>query len=147
MHMAWVKVVAGRLKSDFQYSGTMIYNTFPWPETAIDRQKNKVRAAAQAVLTQRIECGDGRLGFLPKPNEKGWRCCLADLYDSLAMPRPLLKAHADLDRAVDQCYRHETFASERQRVEFLFGLYEKLTAPLLPVTHQKGRRGRKGDGK
>ena len=130
MHMAWVRVVAGRLKSDFQYSGTMVYNTFPWPEFASEDQKAKVRAAADEVLRQRVECGGGRLGFLPKANEQGWRCSLADLYDLIAMPKSLVKAHAALDRAVDKCYRPEPFTSERQRVEFLFALYEKLTAPL-----------------
>jgi hypothetical protein len=141
MHMAWVKVVAGRLESRFQYSGTMVYNTFPWPVTVLDRQKDRVRTAAQEVLRQRTACGDGRLGFLPKPNARGWRCSLADLYDPLAMPIPLVKAHTELDRAVERCYRPEPFRSDRERVEFLFSLYEKLTAPLLPATPRaKGRR-------
>jgi hypothetical protein len=66
---------------------------------------------------------------------------LADLYDPLAMPPELLKAHTALDRAVEKCYRAEKFNSDRERVEFLFGLYEKLTAPLLPATPKaKGRR-------
>jgi len=66
---------------------------------------------------------------------------LADLYDPLAMPPELLKAHTELDRAVEKCYRAETFHSDRERVEYLFALYEKLTAPLLPVTPKsKGRR-------
>jgi hypothetical protein len=141
MHMAWVKVVAGRLESRFQYSGTMVYNTFPWPSSATDKQQTRVRTAADAVLRQRTACGDGKLGYLPKPNEKGWRCTLADLYDPLAMPRELLKAHTELDRAVEKCYRDEKFNSDRERVEFLFSLYEKLTAPLLPTTPQaRGRR-------
>ena len=58
---------------------------------------------------------------------------LADLYDPLAMPPALAQAHAALDRAVDLCYRPEKFETDRQRVEFLFALYEKLTAPLLPA--------------
>jgi hypothetical protein len=66
---------------------------------------------------------------------------LADLYDPLSMPPALAKAHAELDRAVEKCYRLESFDSDRQRVEFLFALYEKLAAPLLPVTPKtKGRR-------
>jgi type I restriction-modification system DNA methylase subunit len=144
MHMSWVRVVAGRLESRFQYSGTMVYNTFPWPESASEEQQARVRAAAEEVLKQRIECGDGRLGFLPKANEQGWRCSLADLYDPLAMPKPLVKAHAELDRVVDRCYRKEPFTSERQRVEFLFALYEKLTTPL--VAAAKPRRARKARG-
>ena len=66
---------------------------------------------------------------------------LAALYDPLAMPSELVKAHAELDRAVEKCYRPEPFHSDRERVEYLFALYEKLTAPLLPATPKtKGRR-------
>ena len=69
---------------------------------------------------------------------------LADLYDPLAMPPELLKAHTELDRAVEKCYRPEPFHSDRERVEFLFSLHEKLTAPLLPATPKT--RGRKPKG-
>ena len=62
---------------------------------------------------------------------------LANLYDPLAMPPALAQAHAELDRAADLCYRPEKFESDRQRVEFLFALYEKLTAPLLPAAKSK----------
>jgi hypothetical protein len=62
---------------------------------------------------------------------------LADLYDPLSMPPALVKAHAELDRAVDHCYRPQPFTSERQRVEYLFALYEQLTAPLLPTAKPK----------
>jgi len=140
MHMAWVKVVAGRLESRFQYSGTMVYNTFPWPEGLVDGMKQRVRRAAEKVLQQRVECGDGKLGFLPKPNARGWECSLADLYDPVAMPPTLAKAHAELDRAVDGSYRREPFASDRARVEFLFQLYEKITAPLIVATKPKRTR-------
>jgi hypothetical protein len=77
-------------------------------------------------------------GKLREPADKNVRptktATLADLYD------PLAKAHAELDRTVDLCYRPEKFDSDRQRVEFLFALYEKLTAPLLPVTKSKRTR-------
>ena len=63
---------------------------------------------------------------------------LANLYDPLTMPPDLVKAHADLDRVVDRCYRTAPFTSDRQRVEFLFALYETITAPLLPA-EKKGR--------
>ena len=66
---------------------------------------------------------------------------LADLYDPLTMPPDLVKAHADLDRAVDQCYRPQPFTTDRQRVEFLFALYERLAAPLLPGK-KKSERGK-----
>lgn len=67
---------------------------------------------------------------------------LADLYDPLTMPANLSKAHAGLDRAVDACYRTKAFASERERIEFLFGLYEKLTAPLAGGLKEPKRRRR-----
>jgi len=124
MHMAWVKQVCGRLKSDYRYSGSTVYNNFPWPQTPSAKQRAAVEAAAQAVL-------DARKAF---PD-----ATLADLYDPLAMPPALVKAHAALDRAVDLCYRPQPFENDRQRVEYLFFLYEKLTAPLMPPA-KKGRR-------
>jgi hypothetical protein len=127
MHMAWVRQVCGRLKSDFQYSGTMVYNTYPWPETSSDKQRAAVETAAQAVL-------DARKEWLARG------ATLADLYDPLAMPPPLVKAHNALDRAVDRCYRNQPFTSERQRVEFLFALYEKLTTPLIASAGKKKRQ-------
>lgn len=90
MHMAWMRQVGGRLKSDYSYSGSMVYNTFPWSEKPTAKQKAAVTAKAQAVLDARAKH--------PLSN-------LADLYDPLAMPEDLVKAHADLDRAVDACYR------------------------------------------
>jgi hypothetical protein len=126
LHMAWVKYVCGRLKSDFRYSSGLVYNNFPWPEFPMPEQKAAVEKAAQAVL-------DARESF---PGST-----LADLYDPISMPPALSKAHADLDKAVDRCYRKEPFTSDRQRVEFLFQLYEKLTAPL--VAAAKPKRARK----
>ncbi len=126
MHMAWVRQVGGRLKSDYRYSGSMVYNTFPWPEKPTAKQKAAVAAKAQAVLDARAKH--------PLSN-------LADLYDPLTMPEDLVKAHADLDRAVDACYRPQAFTSNAQRVEFLFALYERYTAPLLPAEKKGKRRG------
>jgi hypothetical protein len=126
MHMAWVKTVGGRLKSDYQYSGTMVYNTFPWSQDVTDAQKAAVEKAAQSVLVVRT---------------KYTTSTLADLYDPATMPPVLAKAHADLDRAVDRCYRKEPFPNDRARVEHLFALYEKLTAPL--VKYEKPKRKKK----
>ena len=67
---------------------------------------------------------------------------LADLYDPLTMPGLLLKAHPELDRAVDRCYRPEPLPSDRHRVEYLLALYEKLTAPLVAAA-RPARKGRK----
>ncbi|MDD5141612.1 MAG: hypothetical protein PHY43_15285 [Verrucomicrobiales bacterium] len=130
MHMAWTRQICGRLKSDYRYSNKLVYNNYPWPESATAKQRVLVEEKAQAVL-------DARKPWL---SPKG-SCTLADLYDPLRMPVELVKAHAELDRAVEKCYRPEPFKSDRERVEFLFALYEKLTAPLLPVTPKaKGRR-------
>ncbi|OFV94685.1 MAG: hypothetical protein A3F68_11325 [Acidobacteria bacterium RIFCSPLOWO2_12_FULL_54_10] len=126
MHMAWVRQVSGRLESRFQYSGKIVYNNFPFPEAPSEQQRAAVEAAAQAVLDARKQFPDATL---------------ADLYDPLTMPPALAKAHAALDRAVDRCYRSQPFENDRQRVEHLFSLYEKLTAPLLPAVPQ-GRRKR-----
>ena len=123
--MAWVRQVSGRLESRFQYSIKLDFNNFPWPESATAKQRAAVEAKAQAVL-------DARQQFPA--------ATLADLYDPLAMPPALAKAHAELDRAVDLCYRPEKFESDRQRVEFLFALYEKLTALLLPAAKSKRAR-------
>ena len=90
-----------------------------------------VEGSARRVLELRTECGDGRHGFLPARKSGSASATLADLYDPLVMPAPLLKAHQALDRAVDRCYRPEPFTSDRARVEFLFALYEKITAPLM----------------
>ena len=133
MHMAWVRNVAGRLKSDYRYSAGLVYNNFPWPNPT-PAQKLRVEEKAQAVLAAREP-------FLPP---RGMNT-LADLYDPLTMPAALAKAHAELDRAVERCYRPEPFLSDRERVEHLFRLYEQLTAPLLPATPAVGgrRRGRR----
>ena len=131
MHMAWVRQVCGRLKSDYRYSNKLVYNNFPWPSPTSE-QRERVEEKARAVLVAREP-------HLP-PRGLG---TLADLYDPLSMPPALAKAHAELDRAVEKCYRLEPFDSDRQRVEFLFALYEKLTTPLLPVTPKtKSRRSR-----
>ena len=141
MHMAWVRQVCGRLKSDYRYSNQLVYNNFPWPISPTDSQREAVEHQARRVLELRTECGDGRHGFLPARKSGSAAATLADLYDPLTMPVPLLKAHQALDRAVDRCYRPEPFASDRARVAYLFALYEKLTAPLI-ATPTPARRKR-----
>lgn len=115
MHMAWVKTVCGRLKSDFRYSKDIVYNNYPWPDNPSDNRVEAIETAAQKVL-------DTRLQF---PNSS-----LADLYDPLTMPPALVKAHNELDKAVDLAYRPQPFTSEANRMVFLFELYEKYTADL-----------------
>ena len=115
MHMAWVKSVCGRLKSDFRYSKDIVYNNYPWPENPTEKQIAKIEEKSQKVLEVRSS--------FPKSS-------LADLYYPLTMPPTLIKAHNELDKAVDAAYRPQAFTSEANRMEFLFELYEKYTADL-----------------
>lgn len=110
MHNAWTRTVCGRLKSDYRYSAGIVYNNFPWPENPKDSQKQAIVNGAQAVLDAREQFPDSSL---------------ADLYDPLTMPPVLLKAHNKLDKAVDAAYGKTKFATEADRVAFLFELYEK----------------------
>ncbi|EGP06899.1 type II restriction enzyme [Bradyrhizobiaceae bacterium SG-6C] len=128
MHMAWLRYIGGRLKSDYRYSIGIVYNPFPWPSLPGDKTRDKIRALAQAVLDAR----DDHPG-----------ATLADLYDPDTMPPDLRKAHRALDDAVDRLYRKEPFGSDRERVEHLFKLYETITAPVLAATSPKPARGRK----
>ncbi len=126
MHMAWLRQIGGRLKSDYRYSVGIVYNPFPWPEPT-DLQRSRVRALAQAVL-------DARAAF---PSST-----LADLYDTDVMPAQLRRAHRALDEAVDKLYRPAAFNGDRDRAEHLFGLYEKLVTPLVAATETPRRRRR-----
>ena len=143
MHMAWVRQVCGRLKSDYRYSNKIVYNNYPWPELISEDQRIRVEEASQRILDLRVELGNGRAGFLPVHKKGHPSASLADLYDGQSMPLELQKAHTTLDRAVDRCYRPEPFTSERQRVEFLFALYEKLTAPLIAAAKPKRKSQKK----
>ena len=124
MHMAWVKAVCGRLESRYRYSKDIVYNNYPWPENLTDKQNEAIEKAAQKVLDARAEF----------PNSS-----LADLYDPLTMPPALVKAHNELDKAVDLAYRPQPFTSDANRMEFLFELYEKYTAGLFAV-EKKGKK-------
>ena len=127
MHMAWLRHIGGRLKSDYRYSIGLVYNTFPTPPRDLD--PSKLEPLAQAVLDARAA----------HPT-----ATLAELYDPDLMPPNLRRAHQALDRAVDRLYRPGGFASERERVEHLFMLYEKMRAPLQAARLGKlgRRRGR-----
>ncbi len=128
MHMSWIRYTTGRLKSDYQYSISIVYNNFPWPENPTVSQKKIVEQKAQTVLDVRKEF----------PNST-----LADLYDPLTMPPKLTKAHKELDQAVDKCYRSKPFKDERERVEYLFDLYSKYTSPLIQEVEKKKWRRKK----
>ena len=113
VHMAWMRVVCGRLKSDYRYSKEQVYNTFPWPNPT-ETQKAKIEKTAQAILDARAKYPDSSL---------------ADLYDELTMPVELRKAHQDNDRAVMQAYGFPVKSSftESQCVAELFKLYKEMT--------------------
>ncbi len=129
MHNAWMRYVAGRLKSDFRYSSSIVYNNFPWPDESSDPQREKIEAAAQAVLDARAQFPDATL---------------ADLYDPLTMPPVLVKAHQKLDTAVDAAYGKKTFKNDAERVAFLFDLYRKYTTLLPePVKPKRASRPRR----
>ena len=130
MHMAWTSYVCGRMKSDFIYSNKIVYNNFPWPENVNDKQIKEVERAAENVLSIRQE--------FPKYS-------LADLYDPLSMPPKLAKAHQELDKAVDLCYRPQPFINAAKRIEFLFELYEKYTADLF--TTEKVKKAKNNSNK
>ena len=126
MHMAWMRTVAGRLKSDYSYSPA-IYNSFVWPEMT-NAKESRIVDLSQTVLD----------ACAAHPE-----ATLADLYDPDLMPPDLRRAHQALDRAVDALYRRTGFASERERVEHLFALYEKMRAPLEARVKEKPRRRRR----
>ena len=112
VHMAWMRAVCGRLKSDYRYSKDVVYNNFPWPNPT-DEQRTKIEQTAQAILDARALYPDSSL---------------ADLYDELTMPVELRRAHQDNDRAVMAAYGFPVKTmTESQCVAELFKLYQKLT--------------------
>jgi hypothetical protein len=127
MHMAWTRAIGGRLKSDYQYSVGINYNTFPWP-SATAMQRSKVERLGQAVL-------DARSRFA--------NATLAELYDADVMKPELRRAHRALDTAVDSLYRSARFNGDRERVEHLFALYERLISPLIAPPKRERARARR----
>jgi hypothetical protein len=127
MHNAWVRYTCGRLESRYRYSAAIVYNNFPWPENLTDKQRAAIEAAAQGVLDARAQFPDASL---------------ADLYDPVAMPPALVKAHQKLDAAVDAAYGQKSFTNDAARVAFLFERYQKLTS-LLPAATPREKRGGK----
>lgn len=122
MFTAWQDHVGGRIKSDWRFSSDLVYNTFPMPPAG---ELSKLKQHAQSILDVRACYPDA---------------CLADLYDPDVMPVDLRHVHQASDRAVDRLYRKAVFKSERDRVEHLLQLYEKITEPLLAKPTKKRRR-------
>ncbi|TAG30053.1 MAG: class I SAM-dependent DNA methyltransferase [Sphingobacteriia bacterium] len=110
MHMIWVNAVGGKLKTDYRYSAKLCYNTFPFPEITL-KQKENLNLYVFAILDERA-----------KHPEK----TMAQLYDPDKMPKGLRKAHEELDRAIEQCYRLQPFTSDTERLEYLFKKYEEM---------------------
>ena len=128
MHMAWLRHIGGRLESRYRYSIGLVYNTFPLPPSFADADTSALEPLAQAVLDARAAHAGATL---------------ADLYDPDLMPPNLRRAHHALDRAVDRLYRRKRFTSERERVEHLFALYERMQAPLAAEAAAKPRARRR----
>ena len=108
--MAWMRVVGGRLKSDYRYSKDVVYNNFPFPN-ASKAEQEAIAQKAKAVLEARSKYSESSL---------------ASLYDPLTMPKELVKAHKELDLACDRLYRKTPFKDDAERVAFLFEMYEEL---------------------
>ncbi len=125
MHMAWLRHIGGRLRSDYRYSIGLVHNTFPAPPG--NQELPALEPLARAVLDARAAHPDATL---------------ADLYDPRLMPPDLRRAHSALDRGVDRLYRRGRFASERERMEHLFELYESRRNPLSSGTEDRKRRKR-----
>lgn len=116
MHMTWVKYVCGRIKSDYRYSNSIVYNNYPWAENTSELSKRKVEKLVIELIKVRNEY----------KNES-----LANLYNPIIMPKKLNDIHKQLDRAVDLCYRKYPFPSELTRIEYLFELYQKYNNALI----------------
>ncbi len=125
MHNDWMRTVAGRLKSDYRYSATLVYNTFPWPEVTGPKRKH-IESLAEEILLIREDYPDKTL---------------AELYDPDKMPEPLLIAHRNLDWAVEALYRDRSFRDASERLEYLFARYEKLIEAEQSQTPIKKKKG------
>ena len=107
MHMTWMRYVCGRLKGDYRYSNTLVYNNYPFQTDVKDDLKDKIRAKVDELLEIREKYDD----------------TLANLYDPLLMPPDLKKTHQHLDTIVDKCYQNKPFRNDEERMKFLFDLY------------------------
>ena len=110
MHMVWVGAVAGRMREDFSYSSTIVYNTFPVPELSASSKEELTKRALRVLDVREYHC------------EK----TLAELYDPDLMPRNLREAHEKIDEAVDRLYKSTPFASDEERLAVLFAKYQQM---------------------
>jgi hypothetical protein len=125
-----MRTVAGRLKSDYRYSNTIVYNNYPFPKAIKPAIKTKIATAAQAIL-------EARLVEQNRCEQNGQKYSLATLYAANNMPEDLLKAHNLLDKTVDLAYGYKGAKDDAARVAFLFIQYQELIAPLLDAEQVK----------
>ena len=130
MHMGWMRTVAGRLESRYSYSPA-VYYSFPWPDLK-ENDRDKLIELAKKIRDQREA---------EKPST------LSDMYDPDFMKEKLRKAHETLDKFVARLYRCRSFLSERERIEYLFELYDKRIAPLAPSKKAPSSRAPQKGGK
>ena len=110
MHNIWIKAVGGKLETRLSYSSSICYNTFPFPDITT-KQKENLNLYVFAILDERAK----------HPSKT-----LAQLYNPTTMPKGLLKAHQELDSAIEQCYRLQPFKNDTERLEYLFKQYEEM---------------------
>ena len=120
--MAWMRYVCGRMKSDYQYSASLVYNNFPWPSPN-EKKVNVITEAAQLILDTRLLFPDSTL---------------VELYNPSTMPPKLAKAHQKLDKAVEAAHSR-SFGDDSQRVAYLFELYQKLSGELFVLEKKRAR--------
>lgn len=131
MHNAWLRSVGGRLKSDYRYSASVVYNNFPWPDPS-EAQCEAIERTGTGIL-------DARKHY---PGST-----LADLYDPRTMPMDLRKVHEANDKAVDSAYKYKGAKTDAARVAFLFSLYERLTSLLPSEGDERGKRSGRQAGR
>ncbi|SDU11538.1 Methyltransferase domain-containing protein [Polaribacter sp. Hel1_33_78] len=127
MHMIWAKAVGGKLETRLRYSVSMVYNTFPFPNIS-DKQKENLNLYVFAILDERAK----------HPSKT-----MAQLYNPDTMPKGLLKAHQELDTAIEQCYRLQPFKNDTERLEYLFKQYEEMSKKDTLFAKQKKTRKKK----
>lgn len=128
MHMAWLRQIGGRLKSDYRYSKDVVYNNFPFPLNPSDKHRERVEQAAGGILDTRAKFPEATL---------------AELYDPNTIPKELLDAHRENDSAVDACYGSRRFKTDLERLEFLFDLYRQYTDPLSQLAEKETRKAKR----
>jgi len=127
MHMAWVRAVGGKLKTDYRYSAKLCYNTFPFPDISI-KQKENLNLYVFAILDARSKYPEKTMAWMYNPD---------------TMPKDLKQAHEDLDKAVEQCYRLKPFENDTERLEYLFKQYEEMIKKDTLFAKQKKTRKKK----